>query len=106
MYSRKMKHDGQRSFFLFGPRGTGKSTWLRQTLPHDLFVDLLDSETYTRLLAQPNRLDALIPPRLRELGRARRGSEGAGPARRGASSHRDARPALRLDWLAASSPSK
>jgi len=27
------------SFFLFGPRGTGKSTWLRATYPDALFVD-------------------------------------------------------------------
>lgn len=29
-----------RSCFLFGPRGTGKSTWLRDRLPDALFVDL------------------------------------------------------------------
>ena len=29
------------SFFLFGPRGTGKSTWLRQQLPGALWFDLL-----------------------------------------------------------------
>ena len=61
MYSRNINLDGARSFFLFGPRGTGKSTWLREILPQALFVDLLDSETYTTLLARPNRLDALIP---------------------------------------------
>lgn len=37
------------SFFLFGPRGTGKSTWLQQVLPDALFVDLLQPEPY-RLL--------------------------------------------------------
>jgi predicted AAA+ superfamily ATPase len=31
----------RQSFFLFGPRGTGKSTWLREALPDALFVDLL-----------------------------------------------------------------
>ena len=30
------------SFFLFGPRGTGKSTWLRQHFPEALWIDLLD----------------------------------------------------------------
>lgn len=29
------------SFFLFGPRGTGKTTWLRSVLPNALAVDLL-----------------------------------------------------------------
>ena len=30
------------SFFLFGPRGTRKSTWLRQHFPGALGIDLLD----------------------------------------------------------------
>lgn len=30
----------QGSFFLFGPRGTGKSTWLRRVLPDALFLSL------------------------------------------------------------------
>jgi len=38
------------SFFLFGPRGTGKSTWLRHELAGALFVDLLQPETYRELL--------------------------------------------------------
>lgn len=29
------------SFFLFGPRGTGKSTWLRERFPYALWIDLL-----------------------------------------------------------------
>lgn len=32
------------SFFLFGPRGTGKSTWIRDRLPNALRLDLLDPE--------------------------------------------------------------
>jgi hypothetical protein len=32
----------KRSFFLFGPRGTGKSTWVRTQLPDAHRVDLLD----------------------------------------------------------------
>jgi predicted AAA+ superfamily ATPase len=43
-----------RSFFLFGPRGTGKSTWLRQALPGARWYDLLHSEVYLRLLADPS----------------------------------------------------
>jgi uncharacterized protein len=49
------------SFFLFGPRGTGKSTWLRTQFPDALFFDLLESETYVELLASPQRLDKRIP---------------------------------------------
>jgi predicted AAA+ superfamily ATPase len=32
MYARRLQLP-DRSFFLFGPRGTGKTTWLRQVLP-------------------------------------------------------------------------
>ncbi|MBI4268421.1 ATP-binding protein [Candidatus Uhrbacteria bacterium] len=62
MYTRLLKPPKDRSFFLFGPRGTGKTTWLKNAFPDALYFDLLDSETYNDLLAQPNRLDTLIPP--------------------------------------------
>ncbi|MBI2644667.1 ATP-binding protein [Candidatus Uhrbacteria bacterium] len=62
MYTRLLKPPKERSFFLFGPRGTGKTTWLKSVFPDALYFDLLDSETYNDLLAQPNRLDTLIPP--------------------------------------------
>lgn len=48
------------SFFLFGPRGTGKSTLLRQSFPDALVVDLLDPETYRACLARPEELRARI----------------------------------------------
>lgn len=41
------------SFFLFGPRATGKTTWLRQVLPGALWVDLVPSETFVRYLREP-----------------------------------------------------
>jgi hypothetical protein len=44
---------GRQSFVLFGPRGVGKTAWLRQQFPAAPFFDLLDAETYTRLLAAP-----------------------------------------------------
>src|SRR4030043_1144679 len=47
------------SFFLFGPRGTGKSTWLRHVLPDALFLDLLDSALFLELARTPGRLEAL-----------------------------------------------
>ena len=47
-------------FFLFGPRGTGKSTFLRQRFPKALFVDLLDPETYRNLQARPERLREMV----------------------------------------------
>jgi len=48
------------SFFLFGPRGTGKSTWLRHELPDALFVDLLRPEVHRELSAHPERLRELV----------------------------------------------
>ena len=42
------------SFFLFGPRGSGKSTWARAALPNALRVDLLDESLYQSLLADPS----------------------------------------------------
>jgi predicted AAA+ superfamily ATPase len=44
-----------RSFFLFGARGTGKSTWLRQMLPDARWYDLLHGDVYLRLLADPSQ---------------------------------------------------
>ena len=31
-----------RSFFLFGPRGVGKTSWLRQVLPDAIFPDVME----------------------------------------------------------------
>lgn len=55
-----------RSFFLFGARGTGKSTWLKQKLPDAVRLDLLHTELQLELIASPSRLEGLIgnlPPR-------------------------------------------
>lgn len=46
------------SFFLFGPRGTGKSTWLHDTLESAHFVDLLDEARYQAYLADPGQFAA------------------------------------------------
>jgi predicted AAA+ superfamily ATPase len=55
----------ERSFFLFGPRGTGKSSWVRERLPGALFFDLLESDVYLELAASPQRLAQRIPPDFR-----------------------------------------
>ncbi len=44
------------SFFLLGPRGTGKSTWVTAALPTALRVDLLDEATYLELAGHAERL--------------------------------------------------
>ena len=44
------------SFFLFGLRGTGKSTWLRQYFPEALWIDLLDPREQRIFRAHPEHL--------------------------------------------------
>jgi uncharacterized protein len=44
------------SFFLFGVRGAGKSTWARERFPDAHVVDLLDEARYQALLANPGLL--------------------------------------------------
>jgi predicted AAA+ superfamily ATPase len=63
MYTRILEKPLQKanSFFLFGPRGTGKTTWLKQNCPHALHFDLLSGDVYTELLARPERFGSLIP---------------------------------------------
>lgn len=41
------------SFFLFGMRGVGKSTWARAALPDAAYIDLLDERLHLDLLADP-----------------------------------------------------
>lgn len=63
MFSRELRLplESRKSFFLFGPRGTGKTTWLREKLPDALFVNLLRSDFYLPLAANPAHLRDLIP---------------------------------------------
>ena len=49
------------SIFLSGPRGTGKTSWLKTNMPDALYIDLLDFSTYNSLSANPSRLENLIP---------------------------------------------
>lgn len=61
MYSRLLSPPDAQSFFLFGPRGTGKTTWVRRSFPGAVYIDLLEAELFTRLTANPQRLESLIP---------------------------------------------
>lgn len=47
-------------FFLFGPRGTGKSTWLRAQLPDALWLDLLSPDLFREYSARPERLRSRV----------------------------------------------
>lgn len=55
MYKRTLKLP-KNSFFLFGPRGTGKTTWLRSQLPDAKWFDMLKTSEYLRLLQNPDML--------------------------------------------------
>lgn len=48
------------SFFLFGPRGTGKTTLLRERLPGALYVNLLQADAFRELAARPERLREIV----------------------------------------------
>ncbi len=58
----KLPLDRSNSIFLFGPRGTGKTSYLRKYLKNALYFDLLDFGTYASLRADPSRLENLIAP--------------------------------------------
>ena len=48
------------SFLLFGPRGTGKSTWIQAAFPGAVRVDLLDPAAQRHYGAHPERLRELV----------------------------------------------
>lgn len=51
----------KKSYFLFGPRATGKSYLIRQQLsPHIPVINLLRSELYLRLSNHPEELESII----------------------------------------------
>ncbi len=53
MYTRRLRLP-DRSFFLFGPRGTGKTTWLKSVLPDAKWFDLLITREILRLSRTPD----------------------------------------------------
>src|SRR5687768_4654953 len=62
MFARRIELP-KRSFFLFGPRGTGKTTWLRGVLPNALWFNLLLDRELLQLVRDPEifrqRVEAL-----------------------------------------------
>ena len=47
---------GHETFFLWGPRQTGKTTLLRGTYPEALWIDLLKADEYRRYVERPELL--------------------------------------------------
>jgi predicted AAA+ superfamily ATPase len=60
MFARKNQFKAGISCFLLGPRGTGKTYWLRHLFPDAVFVDLLEARTFNMLAADPQRLGNII----------------------------------------------
>ncbi|HLB53450.1 MAG TPA: AAA family ATPase [Chlamydiales bacterium] len=63
MYQRTLNAplQGNQSFFLFGPRGTGKTSWTKSHVPNALRFDLLSTDTYIDFQARPSLLEERIP---------------------------------------------
>jgi len=68
MYKRLLQKplEGKQSFFLFGPRGTGKTSWLKSQIPNGLYIDLLNQEVFFDLLKNPHSIEQMIPPGFKE----------------------------------------
>lgn len=62
MFPRLRKFSLKHSFFLFGPRGTGKSTLLKERLKKEktLWLDLLDISLEDRFIRNPSELYAIV----------------------------------------------
>lgn len=57
--SRRFSPLTKQSYFLFGPRGVGKSRFLRLAHPEAIIIDLLNEKILTQYLSQPERLESL-----------------------------------------------
>jgi predicted AAA+ superfamily ATPase len=66
VYSRFITPPKAKSFFLFGPRGTGKTTWVKSAFPKAVYIDLLEAELFNDLTANPQRLSNFIPPHFKD----------------------------------------
>ena len=62
MFRRFLQTTRRHSFFLFGARGTGKTTWIRDTFDPDasLYLDLLDPEVEDLYRRTPRRLEQQV----------------------------------------------
>jgi len=65
VYTRILSINNNYSFFLFGPRGSGKSTYLKQffsSFPNNkiLWIDLLNPEQEERFQTQPQEILGLV----------------------------------------------
>ena len=59
-YTPRILNPPKGSYFLLGPRGTGKSTWLLKEYPKALRIDLLLGEEERRFSAYPERIRDVV----------------------------------------------
>lgn len=59
-YLPRYLQDPEASFFLLGPRGTGKTWWVNHTFPEALLLDLLNPEIFRSYSSRPERLIELV----------------------------------------------
>jgi predicted AAA+ superfamily ATPase len=63
MYQRLINIDPQslESYLILGPRGTGKTTWIKSHFKGAIYIDLLNEATYFELKANPHALETYFP---------------------------------------------
>jgi predicted AAA+ superfamily ATPase len=59
-YIPRFFEEPEQSFFLFGPRGTGKSTYLKHQYADALWIDLLKPDIFRLYAAMPERIIELV----------------------------------------------
>lgn len=60
MLKRSFSPPSEQSYFLFGPRGTGKSQFLRMCYKDRILLDLLDDKTQLDYSTHPEKLETLV----------------------------------------------
>lgn len=60
LVKRHLIKEEKQSFFLLGPRGTGKSTYIKSEYPDALLVDLLQPDDFRAYSSKPERLRELV----------------------------------------------
>ena len=71
MYTRAFIPPEQQSYFLFGPRGAGKSVFTGNFYKQGLFFDLLDSRIYNEFMADSGEVIPQNPRGIQRLGNYR-----------------------------------
>lgn len=68
-FIRRLLTAGNEHFFLFGPRGTGKTSWCASTYPDALRIDLLNPAILRRYSVEPEYLITLVEanPKTRQI---------------------------------------